>query len=281
MGGKRLYEYARAGLPLPKEINARTVNVQTLELVDFTFDHDYDFPAEEMDIKDKVAMVAYNKSGSPSPDRDRGPDAAAAAEGAAAGEDEVAAAEGAAAGEDEVAAAGEAAAGEAAAGEDEEVAAGAAGGAAGGKEKRRKGRKSRKRRLPLSEDERARKKLKEQEEAAATSAFNAELAAVAEAAAANPEMLESTRPEGKPFAVTLHMTVSSGFYVRSLIHDLGEALSSAAHMVRLVRTQQDSFQVGTDSVIEWGDLMDKPEDVWGPQVEGALNKWAAEKSGSS
>ena len=133
----------------------------------------------------------------------------------------------------------------------------------------------------MSEDEQARKKLKEQEETAAASAFNAELAAVTEAAAANPEMLKSTRPEGKPFAVTLRMTVSSGFYVRSLIHDLGEALGSAAHMVRLVRTQQDTFQVGTDSVIEWDDLVGKPEDVWGPQVEGALNKWAAEKSGSS
>jgi len=37
------------------------------------------------------------------------------------------------------------------------------------------------------------------------------------------------------------MTVSSGTYVRSIVHDLGLALGSAAHVVKLTRTRQGEF----------------------------------------
>ena len=37
------------------------------------------------------------------------------------------------------------------------------------------------------------------------------------------------------------MTVSSGTYVRSIVHDIGIALASAAHVVELVRTRQGQF----------------------------------------
>lgn len=37
------------------------------------------------------------------------------------------------------------------------------------------------------------------------------------------------------------MTVSSGTYVRSIVHDLGIALGSAAHVVKLTRTRQGEF----------------------------------------
>lgn len=37
------------------------------------------------------------------------------------------------------------------------------------------------------------------------------------------------------------MTVSSGTYVRSIVHDIAIAVDSAAHVVELVRTRQGPF----------------------------------------
>lgn len=37
------------------------------------------------------------------------------------------------------------------------------------------------------------------------------------------------------------MTVSSGTYVRSIVHDIAIAVGSAAHVVELVRTRQGQF----------------------------------------
>lgn len=37
------------------------------------------------------------------------------------------------------------------------------------------------------------------------------------------------------------MTVSSGTYVRSIVHDIARAVDSAAHVVELVRTRQGQF----------------------------------------
>ncbi|CAO3597873.1 unnamed protein product [Absidia cylindrospora] len=45
------------------------------------------------------------------------------------------------------------------------------------------------------------------------------------------------------FVVSLE--VSGGFYVRSLIHDMGQVVESCAHMTRLVRTRQGPFTVDT------------------------------------
>lgn len=44
------------------------------------------------------------------------------------------------------------------------------------------------------------------------------------------------------------MVVSSGTYVRSIIHDLGLALGSAAHVVKLTRTRQGAFVLNPDDV---------------------------------
>jgi len=52
-----------------------------------------------------------------------------------------------------------------------------------------------------------------------------------------------------PPAFSLKMTVSSGTYVRSIVHDLGTACGSAAHVVRLVRTRQGAFHTG--NCIPW------------------------------
>lgn len=43
--------------------------------------------------------------------------------------------------------------------------------------------------------------------------------------------------------MTLSMKVSSGTYVRSIVHDLGLALESTAHVVRLQRTRQGHFDL--------------------------------------
>ncbi|WFD27931.1 tRNA pseudouridine(55) synthase [Malassezia nana] len=56
----------------------------------------------------------------------------------------------------------------------------------------------------------------------------------------------SDAPDARPAAFTLTMTVSSGTYVRSIVHDLGTACGSAAHVVRLRRTRQGDFFIGTD-----------------------------------
>ena len=74
-----------------------------------------------------------------------------------------------------------------------------------------------------------------------------------------------------PPAAKLRMTVTSGFYVRSLCHDLGTAVGSAALMAELERTQQGQFELGKN-VLEYSDL-EKGEGVWGSKVEGMLDEW--------
>ena len=75
----------------------------------------------------------------------------------------------------------------------------------------------------------------------------------------------------KPPAVRLRMTVSSGFYVRSLAHDLGEAVGSAAYMSKLVRTGQGEFELGRN-VLEYEEFK-KGEDVWAPLVKEMFQSW--------
>ncbi|KAH9206487.1 pseudouridine synthase [Leptodontidium sp. 2 PMI_412] len=85
-----------------------------------------------------------------------------------------------------------------------------------------------------------------------------------------PAAEEESKDKGPP-AVRLRMTVTSGFYVRSLCHDLGAALGSAALMAELERTRQGEFELGKN-VLEWEDL-GKGEEVWGPRVEKVLDEW--------
>ena len=80
----------------------------------------------------------------------------------------------------------------------------------------------------------------------------------------------SNNTEGPP-AVKLKMTVTSGFYVRSLCHDLGKALASLGLMVALVRTRQGDFELG-QNVLAYDDLA-RGEDVWSPKVQSMLESW--------
>ena len=89
-----------------------------------------------------------------------------------------------------------------------------------------------------------------------------------------PSIEESPVPPSStkgPPAVRLKMTVTSGFYVRSLCHDLGAAVGSAALMAELERTRQGEFELGIN-VLDYADL-EKGEKVWGPKVEGMLDEW--------
>jgi len=74
-----------------------------------------------------------------------------------------------------------------------------------------------------------------------------------------------------PPAARIRMTVTSGFYVRSLCHDLGVAVGSAALMAELERTRQGDFEVGKNA-LEYDDLV-KGEDVWGPKISTFLDDW--------
>lgn len=71
----------------------------------------------------------------------------------------------------------------------------------------------------------------------------------------------------KPPAITLECQVSSGTYIRSLVHDMGLSLGSAAHMVALKRQTQGPFELGKN-VIEWEDIL---HDNWQVQVMEGLD----------
>lgn len=85
-----------------------------------------------------------------------------------------------------------------------------------------------------------------------------------------------TTPQLFPPAARLRMTVTSGFYVRSLCHDLGIACSSLGLMSSLVRSRQGDYTLG-NNVIEFSDLEKDPE-VWEPQVQKQLEEFI-EKEG--
>lgn len=90
-----------------------------------------------------------------------------------------------------------------------------------------------------------------------------------------PPVAPGTPPPWKdkgPPAVRIRMTATSGFYVRSFAHDLGEKLDSAGLMAELTRSRQGDFVLGTENCLEYDDLA-KGEGVWAPQVQRMLWQW--------
>ncbi|GAC75970.1 pseudouridine synthase [Moesziomyces antarcticus T-34] len=57
------------------------------------------------------------------------------------------------------------------------------------------------------------------------------------------DVVKSTEGEAGPPAFVLEMTVSSGTYVRSIVHDLAIAAGSAAHVQTLTRTRQGEWSI--------------------------------------
>ncbi|KAF3483458.1 pseudouridine synthase [Arthroderma uncinatum] len=110
-----------------------------------------------------------------------------------------------------------------------------------------------------------RQKLEPENKAEPTTTINEELPSTT-----TPAVEPQTSPT--PPAVKLTMTVSSGFYVRSLSHDLGLALGSNAIMSELVRTRQGDFELSPDKTLEYSD-MEAGESVWAPKVQRFLEEW--------
>jgi tRNA pseudouridine55 synthase len=87
--------------------------------------------------------------------------------------------------------------------------------------------------------------------------------------------IPDTRPidrANQPPAARLRMTVTSGFYVRSLCHDLGIACDSLGLMSSLVRSRQGDYELGGENVLEYGDL-EKGIEVWEGKVQGMLEQF--------
>ena len=74
-----------------------------------------------------------------------------------------------------------------------------------------------------------------------------------------------------PPAVKLRMTVTSGFYVRSLCHDLGKTVGSLGVMGSLARVRQGQFELGKN-VLAYEDFI-KDEEIWGPKLSAVLDNW--------
>ncbi|OAA41910.1 Pseudouridine synthase, catalytic domain protein [Beauveria brongniartii RCEF 3172] len=82
-----------------------------------------------------------------------------------------------------------------------------------------------------------------------------------------------------PPAAKIKLTVTSGYYIRSFCHDLGAKLDSAGLMAELCRTRQSDFTVGGINCLEYADLA-KGEAVWGPKVADMLARWNGEPGGN-
>ncbi|KAF2200359.1 pseudouridine synthase [Delitschia confertaspora ATCC 74209] len=117
------------------------------------------------------------------------------------------------------------------------------------------------------------KKLRTGDDVSMSGALQSEESSAEEKPDSNPQHNQTSvpdQPKPTPPAARLRMTVTSGFYVRSLCHDLGLALSSFGLMSTLIRTRQGAYSL-SKNVLEYSDL-EKGEEVWGPQVE----KWLEE-----
>jgi tRNA pseudouridine55 synthase len=88
---------------------------------------------------------------------------------------------------------------------------------------------------------------------------------------------EPEQPKYQPPAVKIKMTVTSGFYVRSLAHDLGKAVGSCGLMSELVRSRQGDFELSPEKVLEYKDL-EAGEEVWAPKVERFLKEWEEKRA---
>lgn len=72
-----------------------------------------------------------------------------------------------------------------------------------------------------------------------------------------------------PPTFTLRMTVSSGTYVRSIVHDVALAIGSAAHVVKLTRTRQGRFSLTNDEEVASHEGADRVSaSIDGGEVDG-------------
>jgi len=217
MNGKPLYEYAREGKEIPRQIEKRPVEVEKLELVEWMEggSHEHKFPNEEAgapekDVAEKVWQLEKDADGQNSDLTE-----------------------------------------------------------------------ARKRKFEQRQDELVRERPSKRKSSTSESDI------VMSGGLQTPRIVKEEKVEKDytvndvsnetpgPPAAKLRMTVTSGFYVRSLCHDLGEAVGSRAIMAELIRTRQGQFQLGSN-VLEYTDLA-KGEDVWSPKVQTMLEDWSADQ----
>lgn len=239
--GKKLYEYAREGKAPPIEIQARPVEVTNLEILEWyePGTHEYKWPEEEMAGEEKTAAEQLL-------DKDASIPVASSAEA-------------------------------------EEA------------ERQEPGDLLTKRKSSPAADDATANGADVTTSDSAPSAKKQKVSAEGDSAqveqeTSSPEVppdstekQPETTPPAKPSdalppppAVKITMTVSSGFYVRSLAHDLGKALGSCGLMSSLVRTRQAQFELHPDKVLEYKDL-DAGEEVWGEKVRRFLDEWTAQR----
>ncbi|KAJ6079000.1 hypothetical protein N7467_008753 [Penicillium canescens] len=118
-------------------------------------------------------------------------------------------------------------------------------------------------------------KVSETEAAPAASESAAAEPAATETPAASTEQTKTQTP-----AVKIKMTVTSGFYVRSLAHDLGKAVGSSAYMSELIRSRQGDYELDPEKVLEYKDL-EAGEEVWGPKVAKFLGEWEEKRANNA
>ena len=88
---------------------------------------------------------------------------------------------------------------------------------------------------------------------------------------------EPADDDRSPTAFVLRMRVSGGTYVGSIMHDLGHALGSAAHVITWTKSRQGRFalepsEVGDMGCVSWSALQAATEDL-GPADEGGYTAW--------
>ncbi|KAK4168031.1 pseudouridine synthase [Cladorrhinum sp. PSN259] len=237
MEGKPLYEYAREGKPIPREIETRDVDVTELEIVEWyePGTHNHRWPTVEAGQAEKKLVgsvwdIAKSQAAGEKPDEEKIVKA----------EEETKAFE----------------------------------------EINSKKREAEERIEDVVKDEQPAAKRVKTEDGAAEPMMSGALKVKALPKGRGSDLIPPPPSADVPFpwegkgppACKVKMTVTSGFYVRSLCHDLGEKIGCGAMMAELARTCQGQFVLGTANCMEYDDLL-KGEEVWGPKVEAALDLW--------
>ena len=86
-----------------------------------------------------------------------------------------------------------------------------------------------------------------------------------------------------PTAFVLSMKVSGGTYVRSIVHDLGHAVGSSAHVVTLTRSRQSRFTLNATEPEDCGcvpwEIFQKASEDEGESDEDGWKPWEREVMG--
>ncbi len=87
-------------------------------------------------------------------------------------------------------------------------------------------------------------------------------------------------PDAIPTAFVLQMKVSGGTYVRSVVHELGRSLGTAAHVVTLTRSRQGRFALdpsdeGDHGCVPWEVFLEANRDP-GEAGEDGWKEWERE-----